>query len=90
MDIQEKLDAFEKALKSMDFKPEFEEKLRNAVLPIVERIGDLQPLNIQRATTHITLLFPYQAQELANRFEEILETGSYSNPIDRFWKNRNK
>ena len=54
MDIQEKLDAFEKALKSMDFKPEFEEKLKNAVLPIVERIGDLQPLNIQRATTHIT------------------------------------
>ena len=88
MDIQEKIDAFEKALKSMDFKPEFEEKLRNAVLPIVERIGDLQPLNIQRATTHITLLCPYQAQELAKRFEEILETGSYLNPIDRFWKKK--
>jgi hypothetical protein len=90
MDINEKLESFEKALKSMDFKPEFEEKLRNVVLPIVERTGDLLPINIFRATNHVSMLFPYQAEELAKRFEEILETGTYSNPIDRFWKNRKK
>jgi hypothetical protein len=90
MDIQEKLNAFEQALKSMNFREDFENMLRNAVLPIAERTGDLLPLNVYRATSHISLLSPYQAEDLSKRFEEILETGTYLNPIERFWKNKNK
>jgi hypothetical protein len=90
MDLQEKLDAFETALKSMNFREDFETKLRNMVLPIAESTGDLLPINIYRATSHISLLSPYQAEDLSKRFEEILETGTYLNPIERFWKNRNK
>ena len=75
--LEEKLEAFDKALESMNFRPEFQEKLRNVILEISSRIQDLRPINIARGLSHITLLSSHQAQEVADRFFEYLTEGKH-------------
>lgn len=83
--LEEKLEAFDKALESMNFRPEFQEKLRNVILEISSRIQDLRPINIARGLSHITLLSSHQAQEVADRFFEYLTEGKHKTSIERMF-----
>ena len=83
--LEEKLEAFDKALESMNFRPEFQEKLRNIILEISSRIQDLRPINIARGLSHITLLSSHQAQEVADRFFEYLTEGKHKTSIERMF-----
>ena len=83
--LEEKLKAFDKALESMNFKPEFQEKLRNTILDISSRINDLKPINISRGLTHISLLSSFQAQEIADRFFEYLTEGKHKTSVERMF-----
>lgn len=88
MELAEKIKYFEQALSSLELKEKFEQTIKDVVLKFIDSNGDLTPLSLFRLTNHISLLSEYNAKELATRYEELLETGTYSNPIERFWKNR--
>jgi hypothetical protein len=81
--LEEKIEAFENALKSMDFKPSFENLIRTTVLNIVSVINDLKPINIERGTRHNTMLTQYQSEELAQRFVEYLTMKKHRTSVER-------
>jgi hypothetical protein len=83
--LEEKIEAFDKALNSMNFRPEFQEKLRNVILEISSRINDLKPINITRGLSHVTLLSSHQAQEVADRFFEYLTEGKHKTSFERIF-----
>jgi predicted Zn-dependent protease with MMP-like domain len=88
--LEEKKDAFEKALSTMNLRQEFADKLKDIVMEIADRLGDLRPINIARSLAHNTLLSQYQAQELADRFFEILTEGKHKTSFERMFPNKLK
>ena len=83
--LEEKIVAFESALNSMDYKPEFANKLREIIMSLIDRIQDLKPLNISRALAHNTLLSSSAAQELADRYFEYLTEGKHKTSFERIF-----
>jgi hypothetical protein len=59
-------------------------------MEIADRLGDLRPINIARSLAHNTLLSQYQAQELADRFFEILTEGKHKTSFERMFPNKLK
>jgi hypothetical protein len=59
-------------------------------MEITDRLGDLRPINISRSLTHNTLLSQYQAQELADRFFEILTEGKHKTSFERMFPHKLK
>lgn len=86
--LEEKIVAFELALNSLNYKPEFTDKLRNTMMSFVERIQDLKPINITRGLTHNTLLSSSEAQELADRYFEYLTEGKHKTHYERRFGNK--
>ena len=86
--LEEKVAAFDSALNSLNYRPEFTNKLRDIIMLLVDRIQDLKPINITRGLTHITLLSSSQAQELADRYFEYLTEGKHKTPFERRFGNK--
>ena len=88
--LEEKKDAFVKALDTMNFREEFTNKLKDVVMELADRIQDLRPINISRSLSHNTLLSSHQAQELADRFFEILTEGKHKTSFERLFPKKLK
>ena len=81
--LEEKIAAFDLALNSLNYRPEFTNKLRDIIMLLVDRIQDLKPINITRGLTHNTLLSSSQDQELADRYFEYLTEGKHKTSFER-------
>ena len=88
MNIMNDLEIFEAALDDMKFRPEFRNKLYSIVEEFYDRFGSLNGTQIFRLTNHITLLSGSDAEELANKFNDLKVYGQTYNRVSRYFRDK--
>ena len=88
MNIMNDLEIFEAALDDMKFRPEFRNKLYSIVEEFYDRFGSLNETQIFRLTNHITLLSGSDAEELANKFNDLKVYGQTYNKVSRYFRDK--